>query len=60
MVGLRRKFWICINDDDGMMVTRIKLNDKEGTVDTTTRQLFENMLSEAIEAAKQQEYYNFD
>jgi len=60
VVGLRKKFWICINDDDGIRITRIKLKDKEGTVDTTTRQLFENTLSDAIEAAKQQEYYNFD
>lgn len=58
--GLRKKFWVCINDDDGLRVTRIRLKNNEGTVDTTTRQLFENTLSEAIEAAKQQEYYNFD
>jgi len=57
-LGYKKKFWICINDDDGLRNTRIKLGLNE--VESANRQLFETKLSEAIEAAKQQEYYNFD
>ncbi len=56
---IKRKFWICINDDDGLINTRIRLGANNETV-SANRQVFETKLSEAIEAAKQQEYYNFD
>ena len=59
-LGLRKKHWVCINDDDNIRITQIRLSSRETPMQATARRIFEDKLSEAIEAAKQQEYYNLD
>ncbi|VAW73051.1 hypothetical protein MNBD_GAMMA12-500 [hydrothermal vent metagenome] len=59
LIGLKRKYWICVNSDDGMINTRIKIDNADHSK-MASRQLFESKLSEAIDAAKQKEYYYLD
>ncbi len=59
LLGLKRRYWICINSDDGLMNTRIKIENVDRP-QIENRQLFESTLSDAIEAAKQKEYYYLD
>ncbi len=59
-LGLRHikpKTWNYIYDDDGNYVTGILVEDAESEKDTVRREGFENALAEAIESAKQKEYY---
>jgi hypothetical protein len=55
---IRPKTWTYIYDDDGNYVTGIVIENRESEEATSRREGFEQALAEAIESAKQKEYYD--
>jgi len=52
--------WSILYDDDDILIIPMLIDKNETSQRQTQRLLFEQRLSEAIENAKQQEYYNLD
>ena len=59
LLDSRPRNWTYIYDDDGNFVTALEIDNNETDDRKQQRLEFEHSLSEAIEVAKQQEYYDW-
>ena len=60
LIDLRPRSWTYIYDDDGNFITSIPIDPNESHTRQQQRLTFETHLSQSIELAKQQEYYNWE
>jgi len=60
LLDIAPKVWTYISDDDGTYVTSIQISRNETDKQKQKREIFEKKLSQAIETAKQKEYYDLE
>ena len=58
LMHIKPRTWTYLYSDDGEVVTSMLIDATESVERRARREMFERQLAEAIESAKQQEYYN--